>query len=67
MYRTLLVAVLLIGGPDEALRDFQARVDAYVMLHRALEAHTPPQTITRDPAQIGPPRMRWRMRSSRRV
>jgi hypothetical protein len=47
----LIVTLLLAADPDP-LRDFQARVDAYVLLHRTLEVGTPPRVITRDPAQI---------------
>lgn len=47
----LIVTLLLAADPDP-LREFQARVDAYVLLHQTLEAGTPPRVITRDPAQI---------------
>jgi hypothetical protein len=51
MSAILIVALLVAADPDP-VRDFQARVDAYVRLHRTLEAGTPPRVITRDPAQI---------------
>ena len=47
----LIVALLLSADPDP-LRDFLARVDGYVLLHRTLEAGTPPRVITRDPTEI---------------
>jgi hypothetical protein len=47
----LIVTLLLAADPDP-LREFQARIDAYVLLHQTLEAGTPPRVITRDPAQI---------------
>lgn len=48
----LLMVVLLAAADPDPLREFKARVDAYVLLHRTLEAGTPPRVITRDPAQI---------------
>jgi hypothetical protein len=47
-----LMLTLLLAADSDPLREFQARVDAYVLLHHTLEASTPPRVITRDPAQI---------------
>lgn len=47
-----LMVVLLSASALDPLRDFQARVEAYVALHRLLEAGTPPLAVTRDPLEI---------------
>lgn len=54
-----MVALLLVAlaswnsaSEDPPLREFQARLGEYVLLHRTLEAGTPPRVITRDPAEI---------------
>jgi hypothetical protein len=52
MCGTLLLAAAIIAGPDDALREFQNRVAAYIELHRTLEAHTPPRIVTRDVKKI---------------
>lgn len=48
----LLVVGLLSIDPQAGIRDFETRVQAYVELHRALEVHTPPRTLTPDPWRI---------------
>jgi hypothetical protein len=52
MHAVMIALLLMAVDPDSALRDFQKRVDGYVLLHRTLEAGTPPRVITRDPVQI---------------
>lgn len=47
-----LIVAMLVGTDPDPVREFQSRVDAYLLLHRTLEAGTPPRAITRDPAQI---------------
>jgi hypothetical protein len=49
---TLIVVGLLVTDAQPGLREFETRIETYVELHRALEVHTPPRTLTPDPRRI---------------
>jgi hypothetical protein len=49
-----LALCVLLGAvdPQTALREFEARVDAYMEVHQALEARTMPRSVTPDMAEV---------------